>query len=432
MGHRHHRALIAALFAAASTVASLQARAQESELAALRAAPATDAAAQLRLGRALRRAGRFDEALRALRTATRGPTRAEALVEIAKVRFDQGNAREARTACNAVPAGISRHLCLARAHLVLQRAALAEREIVAAQRLEPGNAELRLVIADTMRTSGRATEAEAAYREAAAALAGRAEPHIGLGIVLETANRLDDARQSYQRAVDADPKDPAAALALGKLLRRMRQFDAALPLLQRASNDRPNWPEALVALGDVHLARNALNEAQQAFAQAVALNPNQPGAQSGLGRTNLRANRLPEAEPALRAAIQQVANDGEARAALAELLGRTERGEAALQEWDRVIDLMPSDRTPCMRAAELAHSLRLNALSRAYLDRILSEDAQHAGALLLRADIALEDGDRRAARQLYQQAIAGRGQIDRARAQQRIREIDAPQTQRRR
>jgi tetratricopeptide (TPR) repeat protein len=416
----------------ASLAASRAAWAQESELAALRSAPASDPGAQLRLGRALRRAGRFDEALRALRTATRGPTRADALYEIARVRFDQQNFREARSACSALPAGVMRHVCLARAHLIWQRPALAEREITAAQRLEPQNAELKLVIAESLRISGRTTEAEGAFREAIAALPGRPEPHLGMAHLLETANRLDEARQAFQRAVDADPKDPIAALALGRLLRRMQQNDAALPLLQRASAERPDWPDALVALGELYLARNALDDAQRALARAVQLNPMQPGAQSALGRVHLRAGRLQEAEPALRTAIQQVANDAEARAALAELLGRTDRGEESLEEWNRAIDLMPSDPTPRMRAAEQARRMRLNTLARAYLDRILSDDAQHAPALLLRADIAFEEGDRRSARQLYQQALAGRGDIDRSHAQGRIQEIDNPQRQRRR
>jgi tetratricopeptide (TPR) repeat protein len=411
---------------------ALGANAQESELATLRSAPASDATAPLRLGRALRRAGHFDEALRVLRMAARGATRAEALYEIARVRFDQGNFREARAACNAMPPGVMRHVCMARAHLVWQRPSQAEREIAAAQRIESGNAELKLVIADTMRISGRMTEAEAAYREAAAALPNRSEPFLGLGAIFEASHRLEDARQAYQRAVDADRNDPAALLALGRLLRRLRQDDAALALLQRANDERPDWPEALVALGELHLARNELEDAQRVLARAVQLNPHQPGAQSALGRVHLRAGRLQEAEAPLRAAIQQVPNDGEARAALAELLGRTDRGEESLEEWNRAIDLMPSDLTPRMRAAEQARRMRLDTLARAYLDRILSEDPQHAPALLMRADIAFDEGDRRSARQLYQQALAGHGEIDRARAQQRIQEIDAPARQRRR
>jgi tetratricopeptide (TPR) repeat protein len=431
MRHRFTHALQGALLALPLLAFATNAVAQESDLAALRAAPATDAAAQLRLGRALRRAGHFDEALRALRTASRGPTRADALFEVARVGFDRQNFPAARTACNAMPAGITRRVCLARAHLAWRRVGLAEQEVTAAQAIDANYPELRLVQADLLWAMGRITEAEPAYRAAATALPGRSEPHIGLGTLYETASRLDEARQAFQRAVEADPRDPVAALALGRLLRRQGQNDQALPLVQRANTDRPDWPDALVVLGELHLARNTFDEAQRAFARAAQLNPHQASALSGLGRVHLRAGRTQEAEAPLRAALELVSNDADAREALAELLGRTERGEESIQEWDRVIEIRPTAGVR-MRAAAQARSMRLNTLARAYLDRVLSDEATHAEALLMRADIAFDDGDRRAARQLYQQAIAGRGAIDRARAQARIQEIDAPQRTRRR
>jgi tetratricopeptide (TPR) repeat protein len=432
MPSRSKFALAGALLALSVLSQGRSAHAQESELASLRTAPTTDPAAQLRLGRALRRAGRFDEALRALRIASRGPTRADALHEVARVRFDQGDFRAARTACNALAAGLPRRVCLARAHLVWQRVALAEREITAARAIEPNHPELLLVIADAHRVGGRLQEAEQAYRAAESALGSRPDAHLGVGRLFEGSGRLEEARAAFQRAVDADPKDPLPALALGRVLQRLGRIEQALPLLQRANADRPDWAEALVAIGGARLGQSALEEAQQAFARAITLNASQPGAQSGLGRVHLRAGRLTEAEGPLRAAIEQVPNDAEARTALAELLGRTERGDDAIAEWNRVIDLLPADPAPRMRAAAQARAMRLNTLARAYLDRVLSDEPQHASALLMRADIAFDDNDRRAARQLYQQALAGRGEIDRARAQARIQEIDAPPRTRRR
>jgi Tfp pilus assembly protein PilF len=160
----------------------------------------------------------------------------------------------------------------------------------------------------------------------------------------------------------------------------------------------------------------------------VHLAPTEPGAQSGLGRARLRNHQAAEAEPVLRTAIQQVPNDADARVALATLLAETNRGEDSLEEWNRAIDLLPTDPSPRMRAAELSHSMGQNTLARAYIDRILSDDAQYAPALLLRADLAFDENDRTNARQLYQAALGGHGgTIDRAHAQARINEIDAPQ-----
>ena len=418
-------ALVAATFLAAPL-----AHAQETQLAALRSA-----SDPLALGRGLRRAGHFTEAVTALHRAAHGATRGDALWEIARVRFDEGNFRASETACRALPAGtgprdaagLMRHICMGRAYLVWQRAALADREIAAAQALDPNNAELKLLIGDTNRIRNNVPVAEEAYRAAAAAMPTRTEPHIGLAQLYETAQRFDDAQTSYRRATEIDPNDPAAALALGRfLLKRRNDAAAALPLLRRAADNRPAWPEALVALGDAQLSSGAVADSLQSFQQAIQILPTQPGGQSGLGRARVRNNQIAEAEAPLRTAIEQVPNDAEAHMALADVLARTNRQDDAIEEWNRAIDLLPTDPSPRMRAAELAHTMGQNSLARAYIDRILSDDGQYAQALLLRADIAYDENDRTNARQLYQAAIAGHGEIDRARAQTRIHEIDNP------
>lgn len=427
-------ALITVFGALSLTVPAL---AQESQLAALRAdAQGRAPDAMLRLGRALRRAGHFDEAITTLRSAARGATRQEALWEIARVRFDQNDFRASQAACRALPggrnardpAGLLRHVCMARAYLVWHRVALAEREIAVATAIDPNHGELRLVVADAHRLANASQQAIEAYNAAASALPGRAEPYLGLGLLYVTSNRLDEALAALRRAVEVDPGDPAANLALGRfLLERRRDHAAALPYLRSASDNRPHWPEALVALGNAQLAAGSNADALANFALAVQLAPTEPGAQSGLGRARLASGQTAEAEAPLRAAIEQVPNDAEAQMALAELLARTDRREDALRQWDRAIDLLPGDPVPRMRAAELAHAMSQNSLARAYIDRILSDDPQYAPALLLRADIAFEENDRNNARQLYEAALRGHGPIDRARAQARLNEINAPQ-----
>lgn len=418
--------------------------AQHSSLEALRSAAASrDPQAVLRLARALRRAGHFDEAVRSVTPATRGAARTEAVWELARIRFAQGDFRASQAACNQLPAGrnprdpagLQRHLCLARANLVWQRPALAERELAPAREVEPNNAELQLVTAEAARMSGRVQDAEAAFRAAASAMPGRADPLLGLGLLQETAQRFDEAEQSYRRGLEADREDPAAALALGRfLLRRRHQATAALPLLQQATTERPEWPEALVLLGDAQLSGNQAQAALTTFEQLARLAPNQPGTQSGLGRARLANNQLAPAEQALRLAVQQVPNDAEAHAALAEVLGRTDRGEESLELWNRAIDLAPTDFEPRMRAAAQARSMAQTTRARGYIDRILADDAQYGPALVLRGDVAMDEGDRNTARQLYNSALgATHGTVDREYVQRRIAELDAPpRTQRRR
>ncbi len=428
------------LVALALALAPAAALAQESELAALRAA-GRDPGNTLRLGRALRRAGHFDEAVRTLQSLSRDPARRnEALWEIARVRFDQGVFQPARAACMALPLSrpgaaqpFDRHVCLARAYLVWNRVALAEREIAAARASSPDSGELQLVIGDTRRLASDLRGAEAAYHAAATALPGRDEPLLGLAQLYEMFQQSDRAQEHYTQALAADPSDPAALLAAGRFMLERRERPAdAVPLLRRATEGRPRWPEALAALGQALLATGAHEDALRALQEAAQLSPSQPGVQSALGRTLVALGRYAEAEVPVRRAIQLVTTDEGAHVALADLLEHTGRETEAMAAWDAAIDRAPSDALPRLRAAELAHRTHQNALARAYLDRVLTDAPRLARALHLRGVIAAEDGDRAAARQFLEQALQGEGEVDRAEVQRALQELAAPQRTRRR
>ncbi len=427
---------LALTLALAPTVAA----AQETQLPSLRSA-GRDPANLLRLGRALRRAGHFDEAVRTLQGAAGfGPLRNDALWEIARVRFDQGVFQPARAACESFPmprnnpaASFNRRVCMARAYLVWNRVALAEREITAARAINPNDPELQLVIGETRRLASDLQGAETAYHAAAQGLTGRNDALLGLAQLYEMFQQLDRAQDHYQQALTAVPDDPATLLSLGRFMLRRRERPAdAIPLLQRANANRPLHPETLALLGDALLATGAHADALTALQEAARLSPTQPGVQSALGRTLVALGRYQEAEVPTRRAIQLVTTDASAHMALADILEHTQRESEAMPMWDAAIDRAPGDMTPRLRAAELAHRTHQNALARAYLDRVLTDDPHAARALYLRGLIAYEDGDRAAARQFVEQALQGAGEFDRAAAQQLLTDINTPPRTRRR
>lgn len=416
-------AVVVVILAAAPAV-----QAQQSAVAGLQA-NARDGASRVSLGRALRRAGRFDEALRALALVRDPANRPAAVRETARVRADQGNFRAMEAVCRQLPAtSVERHVCTARAFLVWNRVTPAEREIAAAQSMSPNDPELALVLGDARRLGSDLTAAETHYLRATQGLSGRDEPWIGLGTLHEMMQRPDDALTDYRRAVEVDPSDPMAALMLGQfLVRRRNNPTEALPLLQRAVNDRPGWALALESLGEAQLGMNSFTEALASFQQAARISPTQPGAQTGIGRALIGLNRHREAEAPLRLAITQVGNDARAFMALADVLEHTGREPEAATTWDQAIDRAPHEPTPRMRAAELAHRMHQNAMARAELDELLTTDATYAPALLLRGDIEAEDGRRNEARQFYNQAMAGHdGAVARDEIQRRISELDQP------
>ena len=414
--------------------------AQESSLPALRTA-ATDSAGQVRLARALRRAGHFDEALRLLQDNTGVPAlREEVLWELARVRFDQGVFQPARSACerfplvrNSASGSFRRHVCMARAYLLWNRVALAEREIAIARAVNANDGELQLAIGDARRLASDIQGAETAYRAAESALPGRDEPALGLALLYEMFQRNDDAQRAYAHAVEVDGADPAAALALGRfLLRRRHDAAAALPHLRRAVTDRPRHAESGALYGEALLATGAHDDALRVLTEAAQLAPTQAGVQSSLGRAMLALRRYAEAEGPLRLAIRQVDTDASAYMGLAEVLEQTGREPEAMTTWDAAIDRSPGDVTPRLKAAQLAQRTHQGALARAYLDRVLTDDPQLAAALYLRGVVATDEGDRVAARNYLTQALQGHGEVDRADIQRRIAELDAPQRVRRR
>lgn len=428
------------LLGAALALSPTLALAQESALPALRAA-ATDSAGQVRLARALRRAGHYDEALRLLQDNTGvAAMREEVLWEIARVRFDQGVFQPARSACDRFPmprnnpaGSFRRRVCMARAYLLWNRVALAEREIAAARAVNGADGELQLAIGDARRLASDIQGAEAAYRAAESALPGRDEPALGLAALYEMFQRLDDAQRMYARALEVDAADPAAALAMGRfLLKRRRNAAEALPHLRRAATDRPRHPESGGLYGEALLATGAHDEALRVLTEAAQLAPAQAGVQSALGRALLALRRYAEAEAPLRLAIRQVNTDGSAYAGLAETLEHLGREPEAMTTWDAAIDRSPGDVTPRLRAAQLAQRTHQGALARAYLDRVLTDDPQLAAALHLRGVVAMDEGDRANARTYLTQALQGHGEVDRADIQRRIAELDAPQRVRRR
>lgn len=415
-------------------VCPLAASAQESAVTSLQGSAGTPSGA-VALGSALRRAGRFDEAVRALQPALRSPaSRVDAAWEVARVRFDQGNFRAAETACRAFPLtrsatdprNLARHVCMARAYLVWQRVALANRAIGMAAAISPNDGELQLVIADARRLSSEVPASEAAYRAAAQALRGRTEAYTGLGALYEIGRRFDDAAAAYQRAVEVDGADPAARLALGRfLLRRRGDAAAALPHLRAATAGRLHWPEALALLAQAQLDGGAPTEAIGAAEEAARLSPTTPGVQNALGRARAAAGQYAQAEAPLREAIRQVDNDALAWRTLADVLEHTDRAAEAMQAWDAAIDRSPTEVEGRLRAAELAARTTQYPLARAQLERVLQDHPDSGPAQMLRARIALAEGDRVTARQALESAN-GRPGVDAAAVAALRAELERP------
>ena len=416
--------LVVSLFCLFTT----QASAQETDLPRLREASrasARDYAAQRALGIALLRAGHYREATTQLTRAAALQRRSlEALYDVARVPFAQGDHSASESACRAMgrieKAAPLTQICNARADLVWNRSARAFEALNAALAADPSSYEGSLALGDAHRLRAAIPEAETAYRRAITARATEPDPHLGLGRLYAAAGRRDDALRSLRRALELAPTYPDVQYELGRLL---AATDEGRNFLQAAVAGRPGWPEAQTALGDALLASGSLEPAEAAYRAAIAARADHAPAHTGLGRALVAQQDYAGAEPELRRALELVQNDGAATLALGDVLAHTEREEEAFEMYDHAADLDPRNPTGLIRAAMLALANHRDVLASGFLDRLLEAMPRNAAGLSLYGDIARVRRDATAARDYYTRALAGEGDLDRPHVEQALREL---------
>lgn len=423
MKHRSPIALAACLLLLAPMSASAQESALEPLRSAAREAP-RDYDAQLALGRALLEAGRYREAHAQLQRASRlRRGDAAALYEVARVAFAEREQRRARSQCRAVARaagdGPLGRVCQARAFLAWNRSARAFEELEAALERAPNDFEALLALGDAHRLRAAVSEAEDAYRRAAAAHARSAEPHLGLGRLYAQAGRADDALAALRRAHELAPSDPDVDFELG----RLSSGEDALGHLRDAALNRPTWGLAHQAYGEALLGAGQHERAATELSRALELDSHLASARSSLGRALMAAGRMDEAEATIREALEEVPNDAGAVTALAELFSRTNRMAEAYGQYRHAADLNPRDPTPLVAAARLALSQERPVFALAFLQRAVAASPRHAATLALMGDIMRGRRQIDRARELYRRALAGEGAFDRARVEQALREL---------
>jgi tetratricopeptide (TPR) repeat protein len=402
--------------------------AQETELPRLREAARTvarDYAAQRALGIALLRAGHYREATTQLQRASRLQARSlEALYDVARVPFAQGDHSASEAACRAMgrlqKTAVLTQVCNARSDLVWNRSARAFEQLDAALAAEGTNYEALLALGDAHRLRAAVSESESAYRRAITARSTEADPHLGLGRLYAAAGRRDDALRELRAALAIDATYPDVQYEIGRLL---SGTDEGRTFLQAAVAGRPGWPEADTALGDSMMASNNLDAAEASYRAAITARADHAPAHAGLGRVLVARQDSAGAEPELRRAIALVPNDPGASLALGDVLAHTEREEEAFEMYDHAADLDPRGSAALIRAAQLGHALHRDGLASAFLDRLLERQPTVAAALSLYGDIARVRHELPAARDYYTRALAGTGEFDRSHVEQALREL---------
>ena len=215
-------------------------------------------------------------------------------------------------------------------------------------RLEPGDLESRVRMADVFLIAGLPDEAERVMTPAAEALAESwtsdyVEINQVLGELYADAGRLGDARRTMERAVEVagGAAEAVIYMRLGDLSKELLDFDAALAAYRNALARNPDNIECRLALADLYLQQNALDPASAEYARVLAGRPDNARAHRGLATVHWTAGRFSEAVLAARRAMDADPGHRGAHYVLGRSLvaiGLVEEGREALETYRKLSD----------------------------------------------------------------------------------------------
>ncbi len=179
----------------------------------------------LNLGLAYFKWGKFEPAARAFAEENKRSPSANAQTLLAMCRFGLGRYRAAATLLEPLAAA------------------------------QPGNGELSYLLAKCYIWSGQSAQAMALFKTMLERDPNSAPIHMLMGEALDAQNRTGDAIEEFQRAAAANPAQPDVHFGLGYLYWKQKDFDAAQTQFQDELAHNPKSPQALAYLGDLAIKR---------------------------------------------------------------------------------------------------------------------------------------------------------------------------------
>ena len=393
------------------------ASAQESFLGAAREAtrkaPAS-ADAAIAYGKALRRAGRENEALTELRRGQMYANDRDAIAidwEIARTLIAKRDFQSTMNACAAMkklPDGLaSSHACAAEGHLLWRRGSEALVETAEARKAPSVSPEV-LYAVDL--AEGRAhelasqdTEAEASYRAAAARAPKGDGAHLFLGMLLQRTGR--DGTAELKKAVELDPHDPVDLLELGRALAASPAHrPEGIATFERALVERPGYVDALRSLTEAYIAAGRLDDAKRTASAVLKVAPNDVAAHLVSGRVALAEGKPDDALREGDAALKLVPNEASAKLLVADAYAKKGEIDLALEAYQKASGLDPENPAPLVHATYACIQASRLTSAKAFGQRAVIDFPTFAPSWVAQGDALAADGNPKAARTAYESA----------------------------
>lgn len=399
--------------------------AQESALDGARSAVKSQPAsldASIALGRALRRAGRYAEALTELRRgASLLPGRAgdgavRVQWEIARTYVGQRDFGQAMVACKVAgaqtggAAAAAGHACAAEAHLLWRRATEALVEVQAALSGGTKSYEAKVAEAQAYLLQLKEADAEKALREAIGWKEDAPAAHRILGRLLVDQGKVDAGVVELRRAYALDGTDPDVCFELARGLGTTAE---AQVLYQRAVKERPSFTDAWIKLAELELGGGRPADARKSAAQALAGAPQDASAHVLMGRVAYAEGKYDDAINEAKTALGILGNSAPAKVLMADALAGKGEIDLALEQYQAAYAFDRTDPATLIKAADACRRAGRFTSARAFGDRATKDFPDFAPAWVAYGEALLADKETGAAKAAFDKALAApKGTID--------------------
>lgn len=321
--------------------------------------------------------------------------------------------------------------------LASKRYAEAALELQNATRLNPESAAAQFKLGEAYEGLGRPAFAAAAYQRACSLARTNADVCVNAAAALIRLDDFASAVDAARAALAIDSSSFDAQLLLGSALGGVRRFTEAQERVKAAIAANPADPRGYRALGELERRRGNARAAELALRRALDLDPGSTEARVDLSSVYLETGRAGDGVRELRAALEANPADLEANRAYGSYLVANDQCELAEPYWKRVAAASPDlsgtlsladyyvysgrqddalkvlNAVPAERDGDGAARTRVATIlydrgdrkrAGSIIDSVLASSQTNVAGLLLKARIAMDEGDGASARELTHRA----------------------------
>lgn len=295
---------------------------------------------------ALRKNGRFKEAIEHYKEAQRiNPRSSESINNMARVLIEQGRVEEGVMYLNDLlqldPNDADGNFNFGLAMIQQDNYADAIKHFNKVLQEKPDWSEAYYCLGAAYYQLGRYEEAIQNFNEALQLNPDYAGALISLGMVLKSQGNIEDAVKKWEKALELEPRQPDAHYSLGLVMAQQGRYTEAIGHFNESLRAGPFRPEAYYWLGVIYYRHSEYELAIQNYNQALRFGPNNPDTINKLAMALEKQGKIKQAISVWRRLLQLEPGHPEANFNLGIVLIGQMKYDEAIKHFNEVLKARP-------------------------------------------------------------------------------------------